>query len=279
MGMIGTGIRTRRGSASERYERPVFLWLITGAVLFFMAIPLIVVMVFSFNASESLSSFEGTSLRWYEQVFSNEDIRQSLWASIEIALATTLIAVPLGTGLAFAFVRGRKRPTKPVEAVSLMTLVTPEIATAIGLLTLFSFVNMDLSKTTVILGHVTFSMAFVMVVVRSRLMSLTRDLEEASMDLGASPLTTFRLVVMPQLGPALAGAALLVFVLSFDDFVTSLFLSGPDTSPLPLRIYGMLRFGLTPEVNAIGTLMMVGSIGLGLVGLWFTRRKHRNDAV
>jgi ABC-type spermidine/putrescine transport system permease subunit II len=243
-----------------------------------MAIPLVVVTLFSFNASESLSSFEGTSLRWYEQVFSSETIRESLWASIEIALVTTLIAVPLGTGLAFAFVRGRRKVVRPVEGVSLLTLVTPEIATAIGLLTLFSFVNTDLSKTTVVLGHVTFSLAFVMVVVRSRLVTIARDLEEAAMDLGASPLATFRLIVVPQLAPAIGGAALLVFVLSFDDFVTSLFLSGPDVSPLPLRIYGMLRFGLTPEVNAIGTIMMVLSIGIGLTGLWFTRRRHRGDA-
>ncbi|ADB50845.1 ABC transporter permease [Conexibacter woesei] len=271
----GAGRAGRRRRRSGVVDKPRWLALVTGATLLFLSAPLVVIAVFSFNSSSSLSDFDKPSLRWYQTLAENDGIQESLVTSLTIAGATTLLALALGTGLAFAFTRGKKRVTRPIQATTLMTLVTPEIATAIGLLTLFTTMGVPLSTTTLILGHVTFALVYVTVIVGGRLQLLSRDLEEAGMDLGATELQTFRLVVLPQLAPALAGAGLLVFVLSFDDFVTSLFLSGTEVAPLPVRIYGMLRFGLTPEVNAIGTLMMVASVGLGVVGLWAVNRRGR----
>lgn len=265
----------RRRRRSAVVDRPRWLALVTAATLLFLGAPLIVIALFSFNSSASLSDFDKPSLRWYQELVENPDIKASLFTSLTIAAATTAIALVLGTGLAYAFSRGKRRVTKPIEGATLTTLVTPEIATAIGLLTLFTTIGVRLSLLTLVLGHVTFTLVYVTVIVGSRLRTITRDLEEAGMDLGATEFQTFRLVVLPQLAPALAGAGLLAFVLSFDDFVTSLFLSGTEVSPLPVRIYGMLRFGLTPEVNAIGTLMMVASVGLGLVGLWAINRRSR----
>ena len=138
----------------------------------------------------------------------------------------------------------------------LLPLITPEIVTAVGLLLLFGQVKMELSLQTIILGHITFSISYVTVIVRARLSLLNREVEEAAMDLGATELGALRLVTLPALYPAIAASALLVFVLSFDDFVTSVFTSGAGTSPLPVRIYSLLRVGVSPEINAVGTTMI-----------------------
>ena len=262
-----------RGGRSGQ-PRPRWLLLVSGLTLLFLALPLVVIVTFSFNSSKSLSSFESFSTRWYVESFTNEDVIASLTASITIALVTTLVAVALGSALAFAFVRHRqRRAVRTVESVSLMTLVTPEIATAIGLLLLFSTIGIPLSNWTVILGHITFSLMYVAVVVGASLRLVRTDLEEAARDLGATAPETLRLIVLPQVLPAVAGAAMLVFVISFDDFVTSVFLSGSEVAPLPVRIYGMLRYGLTPEVNALGTSMMLASVVIGLAGIWIVNRR------
>jgi spermidine/putrescine transport system permease protein/putrescine transport system permease protein len=149
----------------------------------------------------------------------------------------------------------------------LLNLVSPEIATAIALLLLFTGVGLRLGSDTIALGHITFSIAYVTVIVRARLLGIGHELEEGAMDLGATELQSLRLVVLPLMWPAILGSAMLVFLLSFDDFVTSFFTAGVGTPPLPLLIYGMIRFGVTPEINAIGTLMMATTILVGVGGI------------
>jgi spermidine/putrescine transport system permease protein len=244
--------RRRRG-----FDRPRTLVFVTALVLAFMLVPILVVLLFSFNGERSLATFSGFSLHWYREAFQNGELRASLWVSIEIALIATLVSTVLGTILAFGLERGNRRAAGATNAAVMLRLVSPETATAVAALLLFTQLGITLSNTTIILSHIAFCMAFVTVVVRSRLASLNPEVEAAAMDLGATRLHALRLVALPLLWPAILSAAMLSFVLSFDDFVTSLFTSGIGTPPLPVRIYAMLKFGVTPVVNALGVLMVL----------------------
>jgi spermidine/putrescine transport system permease protein len=249
------------------FDRPRFLKVFTVLFFLFLFAPIALVALFSFNSTRSLQDFEGFSLRWYEQFFESESLRDSLIASIEIALATMLIATVLGTMLAYGLVRARTRWSDAANVTMLVPLVTPEIVAGVSALLLFTQVGLELSLTTIILAHITFSISYVTVVVRARLTALSRDVEDASMDLGATRWQTFRLVTLPALWPAVLAAGLLVFALSFDDFVLSFFTTGESPQPLPVRIWTQIRFGVKPTINAIGTFMLVIStlsIGLAL---------------
>jgi spermidine/putrescine transport system permease protein len=250
------------------FDRPRFLRVFV--VLFFVLsfAPILVVILFSFNSSRSLQQFDGFSLRWYETFFETESLRDSLIASIQIALVTMVIATVLGTMLAYGLVRARTRWSDSANVLMLVPLVTPEIVAGASALLLFTQVGLELSITTIILAHITFSISYVTVVVRARLAALGRQVEDASMDLGATRWQTFRLVTLPALWPAVIAAGLLCFALSFDDFVLSFFTTGESPQPLPVRIWTQIRFGVRPTINAIGTFMLVIStltIGLALL--------------
>ncbi|MGZ8647437.1 MAG: ABC transporter permease [Solirubrobacteraceae bacterium] len=241
------------------------LRLYTVAFFAVMFAPLVVVVLFSFNAERSVQNFGGFSLRWYEAFLESESLRGSLVASLEIALATMLVATVLGTLLAFGLVRARTRFASSANVLMLIPLVTPEIVAGVSALLLFSQLGMRLSLLTIVIAHITFSISYVTVVVRARLATLNPEVEQAALDLGATRWQTFRLVVLPALWPAVLAAGLLVFALSFDDFVLSFFTTGESPQPLPVRIYSAIRFGVTPTINAIGTLML--TISLALVAL------------
>lgn len=250
------------------FDRPRFLKLFMGVFFLFLFAPIALVVLFSFNSSRSLQDFQGFSLRWYETFFESESLRDSLVASLEIALITMVIATILGTLLAYGLVRARTRVSGSLNVLMLVPLVTPEIVAGASALLLFTQVKLDLSLTTIILAHITFSISYVTVVVRARLVALSREVEDASMDLGATRWHTFRLVTLPALWPAILAAGLLVFALSFDDFVLSFFTTGESPQPLPVRIWTQIRFGVRPTINAIGTFMLVISvvtIGLALL--------------
>lgn len=256
-------------------ESRFFLVTVTVLAFLFLFAPVLVVIAFSFNSSDSVFIFESFSFRWYESLFNNSNLLQSIWLSAWIAFVVMIIAVVVGSALALGLVRlGKKFSTLPTGLVTLV-FVTPELATAVSLLVMFSSIGITLSPVTIIVSHVTFSLAYVVLVVRSRLAGLNPELEEAANDLGASKSKVLLLVVLPQMWPAIAASACLVFVLSFDDFVTSLFTSGVGTSPLPVRIYGMLRQGLTPEINAVGTLMTLASLLIMVIGVFIYWRRYR----
>lgn len=252
---------------------PVGLAGVVVLTLIFLDLPLLVIMLFSLNSSKSLSHFEGFSGRWYERAMSNPEVMSALGLSVLVAVSATVIALVLGTLLSLSFVYGSRRLARPVEAVTLSTLITPELATAVGLMTLFATLQIPMSTATLIIGHATFTLVYVTLLVGNRLRTLDPRLEEAAADLGAGRLRTFATIVAPQIRSAIAGAAALAFVLSFGDFVTSVFLTGTEVAPLPVRIYGMLRFGLTPEINAVGTAMVALTVALGLLGVWLQRTK------
>jgi spermidine/putrescine transport system permease protein len=247
------------------FDRPRFLTAF--AIVFYVALflPIAVVVLFSFNSERSLQRFGGVSLRWYDAFLSSESYRSSLQASIEIAVVTMVVATVLGTMLAFGLVRSRSRAGGAFNVLMLVPLVTPEIVAGVSALLLFTQFGMRLSLETVMLAHITFSISYVTVVVRARLAALDPEIEAAAMDLGATRMQVVRLVVLPELWPAILAAGLLVFALSFDDFVLSFFTTGESPQPLPVRIYSAIRFGVTPTINAIGTLMLaISVIAIGL---------------
>lgn len=249
------------------------LRLYTAAFYAFMFAPLVVVVLFSFNNRRSVQEFGGFSLEWYRAFLDSESLRGSLIASLEIAVATMVIGTVLGTLLAFGLVRARTRFSSTANVLMLIPLVTPEIVAGVSALLLFSQLGMRLSLLTIIIAHITFSISYVTVVVRARLASLNPEVEQAAMDLGATRMATFRLVVLPALWPAVLAAGLLIFALSFDDFVLSYFTTGESPQPLPVRIWSAIRFGVTPTINAIGTLMLV--ISLAAVALALVLQRER----
>jgi spermidine/putrescine transport system permease protein len=265
--------RAQTDSAPRReppkgFDRPRFLKLYTAVFFVFLFTPIVLVILFSFNSSRSLQDFEGFSWRWYETFFQSESLRDSLIASVEIALITMVISTVLGTALAYGLVRSRTRWSDGANVMMLIPLVTPEIVAGVSALLLFTQVGLALSLTTIVLAHITFSISYVTVVVRARLAALSREVEDAAMDLGATRWQTFRLVTLPALWPAVIASGLLVFALSFDDFVLSFFTTGESPQPLPVRIWTQIRFGVRPTINAIGTFMLVVStlsIGLALL--------------
>jgi spermidine/putrescine transport system permease protein len=260
--------RRAAGKPPKAFDRPRFLKFFVGLFFLFLFAPIALVVLFSFNSSRSLQDFQGFSTRWYETFFESPSLRDSLVASLEIALVTMVIATILGTMLAYGLVRARTRWSSSLNVLMLVPLVTPEIVAGASALLLFTQVKIELSLTTIILAHITFSISYVTVVVRARLVALSREVEEASMDLGATRWQTFRLVTLPALWPAVLAAGLLVFALSFDDFVLSFFTTGESPQPLPVRIWTQIRFGVRPTINAIGTFMLVISvvtIGLALL--------------
>jgi spermidine/putrescine transport system permease protein/putrescine transport system permease protein len=269
-----TGRRPRRVRA---FDRPRFLTVFTALVFVYLFTPILVVFWYSFNSRKSTQIFGSFSLTWYQHLLNDAVMKDSLFASIEIGLVTMLVAAVLGTLLAFGLVRSRSRLNRPTDVTMLLNLVSPEIVTAIALLLVFTQLGLTLSLTTVILGHITFSIAYVTIIVRARLASMNKEVEEAASDLGATNLQAVRLVTLPLLWPAVIASGLLVFVMSFDDFVTSYFVSGIGIVPLPVRIYSAIHNGVTPEINAVGTLMMVITISIVLVALALFARQRQNQ--
>jgi ABC-type spermidine/putrescine transport system permease subunit II len=257
------------------FDRPRFLWVLYALALAYLFVPIVVVVAFSFNSTRSLSSLDGLSFRWYGKFFHDGSVTEPLWASLKIAAITMVVATILGTLLAMGLTRARGRTAGAANVLMLAPLITPEIVTGVGLLLLFSHYKITLSLTTVTLGHITFSISFVTVIVRARLARFNAEVEEAAMDLGATPLNAVRLVTIPALMPAIMASALLVFLLSFDDFVTSFFTSGSGTAPLPVRIYSLVRYSITPEINAVGTTMIGISLLLALIAVPFVLVRQR----
>jgi spermidine/putrescine transport system permease protein/putrescine transport system permease protein len=267
-----------RRKPPKPFDRPRFLPIFTGVFFIFMFAPIFIVALFSFNSSKSLQRFEGFSLEWYRRFFEDESLRESLIASIQIATVTMLAATALGTMLAFALVRARSRWAGSANVLMLVPLVTPEIVAAVSALVLFTQIGWQLSLETVMVAHITFSISYVTVVVRARLAALNPEVEQAALDLGATRWGTLRLVTLPELWPAIVAAALLTFALSFDDFVLSFFTTGESPQPLPVRIYSAIRFGVTPTINAIGTMMLTVSALLILLAIMLPRLVGRRES-
>ena len=245
---------------SKGYDRPRFLVAITALVYVFLFAPIAVVVLFSFNGQRSLQVLDGFSLRGTASSSTTSELIDSLIASLEIAAVTTVVATILGTGLALGTVRSHSRTGGAVGLLLLIPLVTPEIVAGVSAFVLFAQLGVEAVAVRRSCWPTSPSRSPTSrVVVRGRLAAMGQELEEAALDLGATPWQAVRLVTLPALWPAILAAALIVFALSFDDFVLSFFTTGETPQPLPVRIYSALRFGISPTINAVGTVMMVVS--------------------
>ena len=225
--------------------------------LVFLYVPIVVLVIMSFNASKLPFVWGGFSLEWYGALFQNADIREGLTSTLLVAFGATFFATILGTLTAIGIARYFR--SSLLEAFSLAPAILPDIVLGIGLLVFYTLVGIGLGLHSVLLAHVVFGMAFVAAVVTARLSQTDPSLEEASRDLGASAIVTFFRITLPSLAPAIIAGALLVFTLSLDEFVIAFFTDGPSTPTLPIVIYSMVRFGVTPDINALATLLMVVS--------------------
>ncbi len=265
---------------AKRLERkPAVAVAITVVFFAWLYLPILAVALFSFNDTKSLSAFTGFSTTWYDDFFHNAALLESLVASLEIASISAVAAVVLGTMLALGLERVRSRRGRVIGAITLLPLVTPEIVTGVAALLVFTGVGLKLSLGTVVLAEITFSIAYVTVIVRGRLATIPLEVEEAARDLGCTPWQSLRLVTLPALVPALIASGLLVFALVFDDFVLAFFTTGVDPQPLPVRIYSSIRFGVSPAINAVGTLMLALSALLIVAALLLPRLFNKSSSL
>jgi putrescine transport system permease protein len=246
----------------------------------FLYLPILLLVIFSFNASQLVTVWGGFSTRWYGALFRNEALLAAAWVTIRLAFLTACVATLLGTLAAIALVRyGRFRGRTLLTGMLYAPMVMPEVITGLSLLLLFVSIGLDRGFWTLTLAHITFTMCFVTVVVQSRLVTFDRSLEEAALDLGATPLRAFLTVTLPPIAPAVAAGFLLAFTLSLDDLVIASFTSGPGATTLPMRIYGQVRLGVTPEINAASTLLIgfvtVGVVAAALLTKRSARAQHR----
>ena len=263
-----------------RRSRFLFSMLCFG--LAFLYIPIILMMIYSFNHSRLVPVWGGFSTRWYKVLFESEEVWAATALSLKIAVLNATFAVMLGTlaGLALARIsrfRGRTLFTGMISA----PLVMPEVITGLSLLLLFITLNQTMGWpanrgiTTITIAHITFSMAYVAVIIQSRLAGTGLDLEEAALDLGARPFRVLWDITLPQLVPGMVAGWLLAFTLSLDDLVIASFVSGPGATTLPMLIYSRIRLGLRPDINALATIMiLVVTIGV-LIAAWVMLRQQR----
>ena len=270
---------------AERKARPRSLterllacnvWLV---YIFFYA-PIVVLVLFSFNSGRFVSQWEGFSLRWYTTLFANEAIVLALRNSLIVATVSTLVSTILATLVAVGMEHYVFNGKTALDSLLYRPIIIPDIAMAIMLLLFFIQAGQTLlghpfrlGLTSVILAHIAFNVAFVTVTVRARLAGFDRALEEAARDLYANEWQTFRYVTLPLIIPGILAGALLAFTQSLDDFVVTFFTSGPGSTTLPLRIYSMVKTGITPEINALSTLMLVASMILVFASLALQRRQ------
>ena len=231
----------------------------------FLYLPIVLLVIYSFNESRLVTVWAGFSAKWYAELFRNKGLMDAAWVTIRVALVSATVATVLGTLAALALTRyTRFRGRFLFSGMVFAPLVMPEVITGLSLLLMFVAVGLDRGFWTVTLSHITFSMCFVAVVVQSRLISFDRSLEEAAMDLGATPTRTFFLVTLPVIMPAVVAGWMLAFTLSLDDLVIASFASGPGATTLPMKIYSQVRLGVTPEINAICTLL-IALVTLGVL--------------
>ncbi len=233
--------------------------LIAALAVAFLYAPIVFMVLYSFNDGRSISRLDGVSLRWYGQVFANEEIGRAALNSVLLAVISASLATVMATAAALAMVRMRVRRKAAAYAILNFPLMVPEIVTAIASLIFFSYVGLGLGFGSLVIAHTTFCIPFAYLPITARLASMDPALESAAADLYARPWRRFSLITLPLLAPGLISGWLLAFIVSLDDFIISSMLSGPGSTTLPVHIYSMLRLGITPEVNAVSSLMVLVS--------------------
>lgn len=245
-----------------------FSWFNATSLTFgfaFLYLPILLLVIYSFNKSKLVTVWGGFSTKWYGELLQNEAMLDAAWITLVVALLTATIATILGTAAAWVLVRsGKFRGRTLFSGMIYAPLVMPEVITGLSLLLLFIAMGLARGMFTVILAHTTFAMCFVSVVVSSRLVGFDRSLEEAALDLGASPFDAFKSVTLPLIAPSIIAGWLLAFTLSLDDLVIASFTTGPGATTLPIKIYSAVRLGVSPEINALSTIM-ISIVVIGVV--------------
>jgi putrescine transport system permease protein len=249
----------------------------------FLYLPMLILIIFSFNESKLVTVWAGFSTKWYGEVLRNTAFLDAAWVTVKVAFISSSLATILGTMAAVVMVRaGRFRGRTMFSGMIYAPMVMPEVITGLSLLLLFISLGMDRGVFTIVLAHTTFAMCYVSVVVSSRLVSFDQSLEEAALDLGCSPVQAFRLVTLPIIAPAVISGWLLAFTLSLDDLVIASFTSGPSATTLPMKIWSSVRLGVSPEINALSTIMIlvvaIGVIAASLISKRNVVRQRREEA-
>ncbi len=235
--------------------------------LAFLYLPIVILVIYSFNASRLVTIWGGWSFKWYGELLHDTAMLEAAWVSLRIAVLSATVATVLGTLAALALVRAKRFGGRTLfSGMIYAPLVMPEVITGLSLLLMFVAVNIDRGFWTVTAAHITLTTGFVTIVVQSRLAVFDRSLEEAAMDLGCPPMKTFLTITMPLIAPALIAGWMLAFVLSLDDLVIASFTTGPGATTLPIRIYSEVRLGVKPQINAICTIMIV-LVAVGIVAV------------
>jgi spermidine/putrescine transport system permease protein len=258
---------------------PRWLTAFTALIYVFLFAPIVVLIVFSFNDAERAFIWRGFTLDWYPRLFGNEDLLDALWVTLQVAAIAVLGSTILGTLLGLGLARLRFRGSGAVQTLLLLPMITPEIIVGVSLLVFFFQVfGSTGSIGQISLAHITFCISYVAITVRARAANLNPQLEEAARDLGASAWGAFRFVTLPLILPAVVAGAMLAFALSFDDLVVTAFNTGPSATTLPVAIYSAIKFGVTPQINAISTII-VAIVAIALFIAWrsgaFGEREQR----
>ena len=254
------------------------VWVVLGAVLFFLYAPIAVLVLYSFNDARFSATWEGFTLEWYRRLLTSPETGAALQTTLIVALASTALATALGTLLALG-VHLRRFPGRGLlKAVIYLPVVAPEIVTGVALLAFYVAVGLPLGRGSIVLAHVAFQIPFVALIVRARLQDFPEQVLEAARDLGADEAATLRHVLLPIIRPGIVAGALIALALSVDDFVITYFTAGAGASTLPIRIYSMVKRGVTPDINALSTLLLVATLALIVGAIRLQRQPSRESS-
>lgn len=253
----------------------LLLWI----VFIFLFLPIIVLIIFSFNTSKLNIMFEGFTLKWYGELFHNKVLLEALFNTLLVAITSTIISTVIGTISAYGLKKYNFRGKKIINELIYIPVIIPEIVLGISLLCIYSFLKLELGMFTLILSHIAFSIPFVIINVNSAIEAMDLNIEEAASDLGANKSQTFFHVVIPSLLPGMLSGAELAFTLSLDDVVVSYFTAGPDSNTLPLQIFSIIKSGVTPDVNALITLLLAIIFIILFISMSLSVRKIKREEI
>ncbi len=251
-----------------------FSRIFMGIVLMVMYLPIVLLVIYSFNESKISSVWGGFSIKWYQQLFRDKEMFKALWNSIILGVSSSVCAAVIGTLGAFGMTKIKCKANGVMEYISTLPIMIPEIILAMVFLAFFSLLGLPFGMTTLILGHTAFCIPYCFMLVKARLVGMDASLAEAARDLGASEWQVFRDITLPLIAPAIASGMVLSFAMSFDDVIISLFVTGVNVNTLPIRVYTQIKTGVTPEINALCSLMLLATLILVALSTWLGKEKQ-----
>ena len=249
--------------------------LYLAIMILLMYFPLVMVVIFSFNESRLSANFTGFSLKWYRTLANDRDLKEALFNSILLGVLSCGISAIIGTLGAVGMARVKYKTKGMMEYLSTIPIMIPEIILGMVFLVFFSMLNLPFGMTTLVIAHTTFCIPYIFMMVKARLVGIDKSLEEAARDLGAGPIRTFFDITMPLIAPAVLSGSLLAFAMSFDDVVISIFVNGPRLNTLPVKVYAQLKTGVTPEINALCTIILVVITAVLLLSSFLSKRAEK----